>query len=76
MRIEVTPECLHPDGFRDHGVPLVGQHVIVSSEGVCLDGEWVIKRDRRAKKNREPGHPWIAEVPWTGFSVRVEPNAK
>jgi len=84
MKIMVTPMCRHEDsGWTSKGAPFVGQHVVISHNGVWLDRELVIKRDRRAIKNREPGHPWLtsngnpdpaySNVPWTTFSVEVEP---
>jgi len=83
MKIIVTPECRHEDGWSDHGQPFTGQHVVVSLHGVCLDGEWVIRRDRRAIRNREPGHPWLTDnghfepdprnIGWTTFRVEVTP---
>lgn len=84
MKIYVTTECRHEDsGWTSKGAPFVGQHVVISRYGVCLDGDWVITRDRRAIKNREVGHPWLTSnnhpdpayrnVPWTTFSVEVEP---
>jgi hypothetical protein len=75
VKITVTPVCSHEDGYTDSGQPYKGQHAVISNEGVCLDGEWVIQRDRRMKKNREPGHPWIIgrTEPRTSFRVTVEP---
>ena len=74
MKVTVTPICSHPDGYSNSGDRLVGQHAIISRDGVWLDGEKVVSRDRRAKVNREAGHPWIAGVTtWTGFRVDVEP---
>lgn len=84
MKITVTPECRHEDGWTDHGEPFTGQHVVVSLDGVCLDGEWIIRRDKRAIRNREPGHPWFttdynnsrtddARTGWTTFRVEVIP---
>lgn len=75
MKVIVTPECNHDSTWYDHGEPFVGRHVLVSSEGVCLDGVWVIRRDRRMKTNRMQGHPWLTddEGPWTTFTVDVQP---
>ena len=85
MTIYVTPVCHHgpddPDspGFSGSGSPMVGKHVVVSADGVWLDGEQVIARDRRMKKARHHGHPWLTEryalfqQAWTGFRVQVEP---
>lgn len=83
MMITVTPRCLHDDGWSSQGQPFVGRHVVVSKDHVTLDGEVVIRRDRRAKVNRQDGHPWITDalgrlrepilIGWTTFSVEVEP---
>lgn len=74
MKIEVTPVCVHQDGWMDHGESFKGSHVIVGAYGVYLDGVEVIHRDRRVKRNRVPGHPWLARsVPYTSFRVSVEP---
>jgi hypothetical protein len=74
MKITVTPICQHLDGFHDAGEPYVGQRAIITREGVWLDEEPVVVRDRRIKRNREPGHPWFADgAPRTGFRVEVEP---
>ena len=82
MKITVTPICQHPrvlgeEPFYGSGASYVGQHVVISTWGVWIDGESVIQRDRRIKVNREPGHNWIAEgAPWTGFQVDVDPEIK
>ena len=75
MKVTVTPICQHPDGFSDHGASYTGSHLVVSGWGVWVNGVIVIQRDRRAIRNREPGHPWLTEGtgPWTGFRVEVEP---
>lgn len=85
MKITVTPECRHEDsGWTSVGSPFFGKkHVFVGTSGVRLDGEWVIKRDRRAISKRLPGHPWLTDnghpdpsyskVGWTTFRVEVEP---
>lgn len=83
MRVTVTPICRHADGWTSQGLPFVGSHVIVSRNGVILDGEHVIRRDRRAIVNREKGHPWVSEgvhpdpryrtVVWTSFDIEVKP---
>ena len=72
MKVSVTPVCFH-DGFTDRGDTVAGRHLIVSPDGVWVDGSQVIHRDRRAIRNREPGHPWLAEGhPWTSFRITVE----
>ena len=91
MKITVTPVCQHPDlqqraGLGDgwkkfveryRGKSTTGTHVIVSHHGVCLDGTWVIRRDRRKKSNREPGHPWLSgDTPYTGFTIDVDSAIK
>jgi hypothetical protein len=83
MKITVSPQCKHEDGYTSSGMPFTGHHAIVSSLGVWIDGEQVIWRDRRAIKNRTPGHPWLTgngnpdskyrNIVWTTFHVDVEP---
>lgn len=88
MKITITPTCEHrtPEGslgYTGSGEPMVGRHVVISAEHVILDGDCVIVRDRRLKRNREPGHPWLTTTTprlghrdfavWTGFRVTVEP---
>jgi hypothetical protein len=84
MKVYVTaidqhPVEGHPGDFRDSALVGVGQHVVVSSHGVIVDGVWVLRKDRRAKKNRQAGHPWLTEVGgnykhWTTFAVNVDPD--
>lgn len=89
MKITVTLLCRHDDGYSNHE-DLMGSHAVISARGVLLDGKPVVWRDRRARKNREAGHPWVssprdqymADEPyhqrqfeaWTGFSINVEHN--
>lgn len=83
MKITITPSCAHKDGWTSRGQPMTGRHLIVSGYGACLDGVWVIRRDRRAIKNRVLEHPWVTsngspdpslrDITWTTFSVEVEP---
>lgn len=99
MRVTVTPLCDHREArLRDpayrpvdeternhfsHGAPLVGRHAVVSRDGVWLDGKPVLRRDRRAKVDRIPGHPWVISnghpdpryqrIGWTSFRIEVEP---
>ncbi len=81
MRVTATPICHHEDGWTSSGEPFAGSHLIVGSDGVWIDMVHVIKRDRRAKRNREPGHPWRTNngsaeynaIGWTSFHVTVEP---
>lgn len=85
MKITVTPVCRHPDGYIDHGPAITGRGVVINRDGVWLDGQAVIQRDRRAIKAREKGHPWLVTEShsspgtrvlrgaWTGFRVEVEP---
>ncbi len=88
MRITVTPIDIHPaeghpEPHSGRGEPIIGKHsVIVHARGVWLDGVQVIAKDRRAKKNRQVGHPWLTsrrrpndnrfEINWTSFTVEVE----
>ena len=73
VKVSVTPFCLHADGWSDHGEAYEGTHLVVNHQGVWVDGEQVIYRDRRARVNREKGHPWLADgAPYSGFSVSVE----
>lgn len=75
MKVHVIPVCIHPDGFRDRGEVITGSHATIGSFGVYLDGHMVLERDRRIKRNREPGHPWISQgAGWTTFEVLVEPH--
>ena len=77
VRVAVTPTCRHDDGWLDHGTPFEGRSLIVHSGGVLVDGKWVIRRDRRMKKNRTPGHNWLGGgTAWTGFDVDVETARK
>lgn len=91
MKVSVTPHCRHyvedrGERHLDHfseGVPVIGQRLMVTPDGAWVDGQPVVLRDRRAKVNREPGHPWTSSnshpdpryrrINWTGFSVDVEP---
>lgn len=99
MKVTVTPLCDHREARRrdptyrpvdenernhyGNGEPIVGRHLVVSRDGVWVDGQPVVLRDRRAKVNRTPGHPWVtsnghpdsrySRIGWTGFSVEVEP---
>lgn len=74
VAVRVTPFCLHADGWSDHGARYGGYRLIVGSDGAFIDGKQVIRRDRRMKKNREAGHPWLTNdgKAWTGFHVEVE----
>jgi hypothetical protein len=74
VAVRVTPHCLHPDGWSDHGQSITGFHLVVSTYGVWVDGKFVIQRDRRQLKNRQKGHPWLTPdgKAWTGFRVDVE----
>jgi hypothetical protein len=73
IKVRVVPECLHEDGWADHGQAFEGKYLVVSHNGVYVDDEWVVERDRRMKSNREPGHSWLAHgKAWTGFRVTVE----
>lgn len=88
MKIIVTMECRHDDGYSNHET-VEGKLAVIHRDGVILDRLPVVWRDRRAKKNREAGHPWISSKrgpewedhpqhvheieAWTTFSVRVEP---
>ena len=59
--------------------PFVGSHLIVSADGVWLDGDRLVERDRRMKVNRVPGHPWIMadrlnDVTWQSFRIEVDPD--
>lgn len=83
MKVYVTPVDIHPvEGHPvphyDRGEPFEGSHLVVTRDAVIVDGEVVIRRDRRAKVSRTPGHPWLTagNVFWTGFSVEVEANIK
>jgi hypothetical protein len=73
MKVVVTLECRHADGFSDHR-DRSGGRVFVGNDTVILDGLEVVKRDRRPRREREPGHPWldVDGATWTGFTVRVE----
>lgn len=80
VKITVTPFCSHPDGYINHGQSMTGDHAVIGSRGVILDGRPVVWRDRRVKANRTEGHPWhtATDKPhvvdeWTGFTVSVEP---
>lgn len=79
MRVTVTaidthPTDGHPDSYHDYMMVGKGSHLVVGSAFVIVDGEIVLTRDRRAKRNRTPGHPWIsANREWTTFTVTVEP---
>ncbi len=76
MKITVQGRC-PTEGVS--GEPITGRHVVVSADGVWLDGEPVIQRDRRIKKNRMPGHPWIEHMkpeeywPIQTFHVTIDP---
>ncbi len=72
VRVSATPICEHLDGWYGSGEPYQGTHLVVHSDGVWVDHEKVISRDRRMKINREPFHNWIADgAPYTGFIVSV-----
>jgi hypothetical protein len=91
MKVSVTPHCRHYDDDMDEpaltysssGEPFVGTRLWVNADGAYVDGKHVILRDRRAFRNREPGHPWVTlnnhpdpkyrRICWTGFTVEVEP---
>lgn len=85
MKITVTPECKHASvgtgRYVSSGQPFVGRHVVISADGVSLDGDMVVKRERRPRSQREAGHLWTTDngrpeynlIPWTGFRVTVEP---
>jgi hypothetical protein len=75
--VRVTPVCNHSHlgdpSFTTSAEAYEGTHLVVNHQGVWVDGEWVIQRDRRMKSNRERGHDWLAEgAPYTGFYVSVE----
>jgi len=77
VKVYVRPVCDHSwigdNTFTNSGKAYEGTHLIVNHQGVWVDGQQVIYRDRRAKVNREKGHPWLAEgAPYTGFLVSVE----
>jgi len=86
MKVVVTPRDDHPvEGHpgehHDRGLPFTGHTVFVGSDGVLVDGDWVIKRDRRPKGDQLTGHHWLTHgiamgwaVNWTGFTVEVQPN--
>ncbi len=74
MKIIVTRRCQHPDGYTNHE-SVEGSRAVIDADGVLLDGEWAIQRDRGGRRTREPGHPWVSygNVAWTTFTVTVEP---
>lgn len=59
MKITVTPVCTHPDGYSNSGATMRGRGIVVNRDGVWLDGQPAIARDRRPVKDREAGHPWL-----------------
>lgn len=78
-RFTVTAECHHPvDGhpekYDDWHELATGTSITANSDYVIVDGEIVLRRDRRMKKNRIPGHPWLDEdgLYYTTFDIRVE----
>jgi hypothetical protein len=72
VTVRAVPMDSHPDGYH-HSGEAYGTHLVVNHQGVWVDGEHVIQRDRRAKVNRTPGHPWLAEdAPYTGFYINCE----
>lgn len=90
MKVSVTPHCNHRDvpgapdpSYIGSGLTVTGQHAVISRNGVYIDGQPIILRDRRAKRNRSVGHPWVSStgypdkridgIGWTGFSISVEP---
>jgi len=95
MKVSVTPVCTHrasiddkdqwsgPIEWTSQGEPFEGRSMTVTLDGVWVDGQQVIRRDRRSKKDRQPGHHWLTSnghadpnlrnIGWTGFRVEVEP---
>lgn len=80
IRVSVTPICAHEDGFTDSGATVEGSSLVVNENGVWVDGDTVLIRDRRMIKNRTPGHPWMnvqLTQSWTGITVECrEINAR
>lgn len=89
MKVSVTPYCRHRDPqtgdltYHSSGEPITGRRLLVTPDGVWVDGRPAVLRDRRAKAVREPGHPWntsnehpdpaYRRIPWTSFTIDVEP---
>lgn len=88
MKVSVTPICRHYDAdgkleYSSEGLPFNGTRLWVNADGAYVDGKIVVSRDRRAIRNREPGHPWFTtnnnpdpkynRICWTGFTVEVQP---
>lgn len=69
--VSVTPVCKHEDGWRGSDESIIGHTLTVNHDYVIVDGAIVIHRDRRAKKNREPGHKWLDSKgqAWTSFTI-------
>lgn len=74
LKVSVRAFCLHADGYSNHGERIEGTHLVLQGQGVWVDGEKVIHRDRRMIASREAGHPWLTSdgTPWTGFDISVE----
>jgi hypothetical protein len=79
--MKITVMLVGPSGSRGpFATHFSGSHAVISTEGVCLDGTWVIRRDRRMKSNRIAGHPWMVEdrqvlTGWANFRVEVDPTS-